>query len=207
MSFLYLLYVSLALGRSHAEYLQRLDLEDKLREQRDLFEQQSRRDGLTGLANRRRFSAVLVDWTASARASGLPLALLILDLDHFKSVNDRHGHSVGDACLREFATQLQQAFPGRNELVARLGGEEFGVLLRDCSLDDAARRADGFRQSFAERALALDEDTLQITVSIGVAAFDPVHDAAGDRLFQAADTALYRAKDAGRNAVQVAARA
>lgn len=68
VSFLYLLYVSLALRRSHGEYLQRLDLEDELREQRDLFEQQSRRDGLTGLANRRRFSAALVEWTTSARA-------------------------------------------------------------------------------------------------------------------------------------------
>lgn len=132
------------------------------------------------------------------------MALLILDLDHFKSVNDRHGHSVGDACLREFAAQLQQAFPGKNELVARLGGEEFGVLLRDCVVGDAARRADAFRQSFAARELALEEGTLQITVSIGVAAFDPALDADGGRLFQAADTALYRAKEAGRNTVQVA---
>jgi diguanylate cyclase (GGDEF)-like protein len=204
VSFLYLLYVSLALRRSHGEYLQRLDLEDELREQRDLFEQQSRRDGLTGLANRRRFSAALVEWTASARASGLPLALLILDLDHFKSVNDRHGHSVGDACLREFAAQLQRAFPGKGELVARLGGEEFGVLLRDCPANDAARRADAFRRAFADSALVLEEGTLQITVSIGVAAFDPAQDADGGRLIQAADSALYRAKDAGRNTVEVA---
>ena len=106
--------------------------------------------------------------------------------------------------MREFAAQLQRAFPGRGELVARLGGEEFGVLLRDCTLDDAARRADAFRRAFADSTLALEEGTLRITVSIGVAAFDPALDADGGRLFQAADAALYRAKEAGRNTVQVA---
>ncbi len=93
VSCLYLLYVSLALRRSHGEYRQRLDLEDELRRQRDLFEQQSRRDGLTGLANRRRFSAALGDWCARARDDGNALILLLLDLDHFKAVNDRHGHA------------------------------------------------------------------------------------------------------------------
>jgi predicted signal transduction protein with EAL and GGDEF domain len=122
VSSLYLLYVSLALRRSHAEYLQRLDLEDELREQRDLYEQQSRRDGLTGLANRRRFSAVLEAWTHASQANGEPLALLVLDLDHFKAVNDRYGHAAGDACLRAFAEDLARAFPGPGEVVARLGG-------------------------------------------------------------------------------------
>ena len=204
VSSLYLLYVSLALRRSHAEYRQRLDLEDELREQRDLFEQQSRRDGLTGLANRRRFSTALVEWTAEARDRRLPLALLILDLDHFKAVNDDHGHAAGDACLREFASGLQQAFPGDGELVARLGGEEFGVLLRNRTLDDAVRCAEAFRASFAARALALEACEIRITVSIGVAAFDHARDADGGALYHAADTALYRAKAAGRNAVQAA---
>ena len=204
VSVLYLLYVSLALRRSHAEYRQRLDLEDEQREQRDLFERQSRRDGLTGLANRRRFSGALADWVAKARSGGSPLALLILDLDHFKSVNDRHGHAAGDTCLREFAEQLQQAFPAQGELVARLGGEEFGVLLRDCTSGEAARRADAFRQAFAGHASAVGEGALQITVSIGVAAFDPARDADGSALYRAADGALYRAKAAGRNTVLVA---
>ena len=204
VSFLYLLYVSLALRRSHVEYRQRLDLEDELREQRDLFERQSRRDGLTGLANRRRFSAALVDWVAKARGNGSPLALLILDLDHFKSVNDRHGHAAGDACLRSFAEQLQQAFPATSELVARLGGEEFGVLLRDCALETAVSRADAFRQACANHVLAWDEGEVRITVSIGVAVLEHAQDADGARLFQAADSALYRAKAAGRDAVRVA---
>lgn len=204
VSFLYLLYVSLALRRSHGEYLQRLDLEDELRQQRDLFEQQSRRDGLTGLANRRRFTAVLGEWVASARSSGTPLALLILDLDHFKSVNDHNGHAAGDASLRAFAAQLQDAFAGTDDLVARLGGEEFGVLLRNCSLADAKQRADKFREDFASQAIAVDGRELRLSVSIGVAMFNPQHHADGGALFQAADAAMYLAKAAGRNAVMQA---
>lgn len=204
VSFLYLLYVSLAMRRSHVEYLQRLNLEDELREQRDLFERQSRRDGLTGLANRRRFSAVLEEWTQKARGGDARLVLLILDLDHFKAINDRHGHAVGDACLRAFAEQLQQAFPAESEAVARLGGEEFGVLLRDAGLDEAVRRADAFRTRFAERVLAMGEGEVRSSVSIGVAGFDPRRDDDGDALYHAADAALYRAKEAGRNTVRVA---
>ncbi len=205
VSVLYLLYVSLALRRSHLEYRQRLDLQDELREQRDLFEQQSRRDGLTGLANRRRFTAVMDEWVGQARGQQMPLALLILDLDHFKSVNDRHGHATGDASLRAFADQLQEAFDGPRELVARLGGEEFGVLLRDCTVDSAGQRADAFRQRFSEQAIDVDGSELRLSVSIGVAGFEPRGDADGDALYHAADTALYRAKAAGRNTVCLAA--
>ena len=129
--------------------------------------------------------------------------MLILDLDHFKAVNDDHGHAAGDACLRAFAEQLQQAFPAGGELVARLGGEEFGVLLRDPQ-DEAAQRAEAFRREFAQRALALDTGDVRSSVSIGVAQFDPRRDADGDALYHAADTALYRAKAAGRNTVQLA---
>lgn len=202
---LYLLYVSLALRRSHGEYRQRLDLEDELRQQRDLFEQQSRRDGLTGLANRRRFSAALDEWTAEARASGTPLALLILDLDHFKAINDRHGHAVGDACLRAFAGQLEQAFGSTDELVARLGGEEFGVLLRGCAIDAAAARAEAFRTRVAATPLVLDDvGALTLGVSIGVAAYDPLRFTDADAFYHASDVALYRAKASGRNTVRMA---
>ena len=202
VSALYLLYVSLALRRSHAEYLQRLDLEDELRQQRDLFQQQSRRDGLTGLANRRRFSSALEEWSAQARTQGAPLSLLILDLDHFKAINDQHGHARGDACLRAFADRLQVAFAAESELVARLGGEEFGVLLRRTSLQQAFARAEAFRAGLAADPIdAGDGVGLALRVSIGVAAFEPAlhHDA--DALYHAADSALYEAKAAGRNRV------
>ena len=207
VSALYLLYVSLALRRSHAEYLQRLDLEDELRQQRDLFEQQSRRDGLTGLANRRRFSSALEDWAIAARTGGTPLSLLILDLDHFKAINDRHGHARGDECLREFATRLQAAFASDEELVARLGGEEFGVLLRETSLQQAFTRAEAFRAGLAADPMDTGDGVdLALSVSIGVAAFEPSRHHDADGLYHAADAALYEAKASGRNTVrQVAA--
>ncbi len=202
VSALYLLYVSLALRRSHAEYLQRLDLEDELRQQRDLFELQSRRDGLTGLANRRWFSAVLEDWVDMAGARGTPVSLLVLDLDHFKAINDQHGHARGDACLREFADRVQAAFGETDQLVARLGGEEFGVLLRDASLQQAFDRAEAFRARLAADPMDAGADAVvALSVSIGVAAFHPHRHHDADALFHAADSALYFAKAAGRNRV------
>lgn len=202
VSLLYLLYVSLALRRTHAEYLQRLDLEDELRRQRDLFEQQSRVDGLTGLANRRRFSAALQDWMRHARATGEPLIMLVLDLDHFKAINDGHGHAVGDACLRIFAQTLQNAFPSP-DLTARLGGEEFAVLLRSGRLADAVRCADVLRISLPE-IVSRDGPGIPLQVSVGVARFDPERHLEPDALYSEADAALYRAKAQGRNRVCVA---
>lgn len=206
VSALYLLYVILALRRSHAEYLQRLDLEDELRQQRDLFQQQSRRDDLTGLANRRWFSSALEDWAVDARTSGTSLALLILDLDHFKAVNDRHGHARGDECLREFAARLQAVFASDEELVARFGGEEFGVLLRETSLRQAFERAEGFRARLAADPMdagagAGADAAIALSVSIGVAAFHAERHHDADALYHAADSALYDAKAAGRNRV------
>ena len=203
VSALYLLYVSLALRRSHADYLQRLDLEDELRQQRDLFQQQSRRDGLTGLANRRRFSAALQEWTRHSRDTGESLILLVLDLDHFKAVNDEHGHAVGDACLRIFADTLQHAFPSPSDLSARLGGEEFAVLVRPGRMDDTVRRADVLRLSLPEISCR-EGAGVPLYVSIGAARFDPERHIDPDQLYREADAALYRAKAQGRNRVVAA---
>lgn len=201
---MYLVYVALASKRGHAEYLQRLDLEDELRRQRDLFEQQSQRDTLTTLPNRRYFNAVLDRWVDEARTAPLPFVLLILDLDWFKAVNDRHGHAVGDAALRAFAEQLQRSFDRPHDVVARLGGEEFAVLIRDCAVTVAMQRAEAFREQLAGRPLPIAGLALGLTVSIGVGGFEPsLHDD-GDALYQAVDKALYSAKASGRNAIRVA---
>jgi diguanylate cyclase len=201
---LFLVYLVLALRRSHREYLERLDLEDELRRQRDRFEQQSQRDGLTGLANRRRFASVLEQWVAEARAAPLPFVLMIFDLDWFKSVNDRHGHAVGDATLRAFAQALEAYFDGPQELVARLGGEEFAVLIRDCAVAAALPRADAFREALAGRPMPIAGLALGLTVSVGVGGFEPSRHADGDTLYNVVDQALYRAKASGRNAVREA---
>ncbi len=199
----YLAYLGLALERTHREWLQRLELDLELRQQRDQFARLSRRDGLTGLANRMHFDQVLREAVADAHQRGTPLALLMCDVDHFKLVNDQFGHAEGDGCLIAFSQRLQREFAAPDTLVARVGGEEFAVLLRDVTVEEAAGRAERFRLAVQEQPMQTQARQLQITISIGVAALS--QSSAGDveRLYQAADMALYRAKSDGRNRVCV----
>ena len=202
----YLVYVLLALLRSHAEYQERLDLDQELRDQRDLFARLSRIDALTELANRRHFGHALDQAIETSRAGRHPLALLVLDLDHFKRINDEHGHAVGDACLIAFASRLASAFSVTGELPARLGGEEFAVVLEGSDAAMARERAESFRARLAIQPIELDGGHLRLTVSIGVAAFDAEMHRDGDGLYRAADRAVYRAKSEGRNRVSVESR-
>jgi len=201
MMVMYLVYVVISLLRSYAEYQQRLDLDQELRNQRDLFSRQSRVDALTELANRRQFADVLTSTTQQAKRSGEPLTLLLLDIDHFKHINDTHGHTIGDACLMAIAGRLKTSFSGDGDLAARVGGEEFGVVLGGQDLAAATLRAEHFRASLAEHPIALDGVTLTMTASIGLAEFDAALHENDDALYHAADSAVYRAKAAGRNRV------
>ncbi|MBC7989279.1 MAG: GGDEF domain-containing protein, partial [Luteimonas sp.] len=202
MMVMYLVYVVISLLRSYAEYQQRLDLDQELRNQRDLFSRQSRIDALTELANRRQFADVLASTTQQAKRSGEPLTLLLLDIDHFKHINDTHGHTIGDACLMAIAGRLKTSFSGEGDLAARVGGEEFGVVLGGQDLSAATLRAERFRASLAEHPIALDGVTLTMTASIGLAEFDATLHENDDALYHAADSAVYRAKAAGRNRVR-----
>ena len=197
----YLIYVVVSLLSNHSAYQERLDLDQVLRDQRDLFAQKSRIDPLTELANRRHFGEVLTRASQQARSNGKPMSLLLLDIDYFKKINDSHGHSVGDACLVEIATRLQKEFGGHGELAARLGGEEFGVVLESRGVSVAAQRAERFREALAAKPIELDGIVLPVTVSLGVAEFDPINHRDADGLYRAADRAVYRAKSAGRNRV------
>jgi diguanylate cyclase (GGDEF)-like protein len=198
----YLGYLLLLLRRSHGEYLQRLDLEDDLRLQRDRFEQQSQLDGLTGLANRRHFSAALEQLARRSATRAEPFALLLFDLDYFKAINDRHGHAVGDACLREFAERLQRTFAPPQHLVARLGGEEFAVLIEDADEDRAVELGERFRAQIAGTPLVLPDLAIGVTVSVGAGDYGPRRTDEPDQFLAAVDQALYRAKAAGRNALR-----
>jgi diguanylate cyclase (GGDEF)-like protein len=198
---IYLVYVYLSLLRSHADYQRRLDIDQDLRDQRDLFARQSRVDPLTDLANRRHFAEVLAGATRQARLEGRPLSLLLLDIDHFKNINDEHGHAVGDTVICTIAARLQLAFPHEGELAARIGGEEFGVVLDGFGGALAAARAESFRESLAARPLLVDGLQLPVTISIGWAEFEPPVHGEVDGLYRAADRALYRAKNEGRNRV------
>lgn len=193
----YMLYMFLVMARSHREYRERLELEEELRHQRNLFERQSRIDGLTGLANRREFIEVLERRLSQADA-GPRTGLLILDVDHFKSVNDTYGHAAGDACLAALAARLGEHFARPGELCARLGGEEFAVVF-DATAGDGARRAEAFLASLALTPLTPGDAEHAVTASLGGAVFDPDAHAGADALYRQADAALYRAKVGGRN--------
>jgi diguanylate cyclase (GGDEF)-like protein len=200
MSF-YALYLAGALVRSHAEYRRRLRLDEALREQRDLYEHLSRTDALTGLSNRRHFTDRLDHAAARALRGGAGFTLLILDVDHFKRVNDRHGHAAGDACLQALADRLHRAFPAPAGLLARLGGEEFGMLFEGGAAE-ALARAEALREDLAREPLSCAGQRIPVTVSIGVGAFEPARHGDADGLYRAVDLALYAAKDRGRNRVQ-----
>jgi diguanylate cyclase (GGDEF)-like protein len=202
----YLTYVYLSLLRAHSDYQHRLDVDQDLRDQRDLFARQSRIDALTELANRRHFAESLAAAAKQARREGTRLSLLLLDIDHFKAINDEHGHAVGDGCLAGVASRLQMAFSNPGELAARIGGEEFGVVLEGLDGPAAAARAEGFREALAAKPLMVDGKVLPVTISIGWAEFEPARNRAIDGFFRAADRALYRAKREGRNRVCADAR-
>ena len=149
-------------------------------------------DALTGLANRRLFDETLAREVARSRRSGAPLALAVVDIDHFKAVNDEHGHQVGDQVLRELAAALRHVVR-TEDLVARYGGEEFVVLAIDATVDAAAALAERLR------AAARTVSTLPVTISVGVAGLPANGD--GAAMVAHADAALYRAKAEGRDRV------
>jgi len=167
---------------------------------RDALRDQSIRDPLTGLFNRRYTEESLEREIARATRSGTPVALLILDLDHFKKINDTYGHSAGDHLLREVGGILR--FRSRTEdVAARHGGEEFLLMLPGMDKIDAVRRAEELRIAISDiQTIENGIDLPRVTVSIGVAVF-PDHGYTADDLLRAADKALYRAKNAGRDRV------
>jgi diguanylate cyclase (GGDEF)-like protein len=154
----------------------------------------STQDGLTGISNRRHFDDVLgLEWRRAAR-SGSPLAVLLLDIDHFKNFNDTSGHQSGDDCLRTVATTLRNTLQRATDVVARYGGEEFVLLLPQTELAQAKALAETLRERIAHEGL--------VTVSIGAAACVPERAVDPAILVKRADEALYAAKAAGRNCVR-----
>lgn len=169
------------------------------REDGALALQLAERDPLTGLLNRRGFRERAAALHDTARQSGTPLALLVVDIDHFKALNDAHGHDAGDRALAAVAERLR-AVARRDDVLARWGGEEFLFLLSGMDADDAAPFAERVRLSLSERAIALEDgQSVCLTASIGVACLPP---ATGiDALIRDADGALFAAKQAGRDRV------
>ncbi len=157
------------------------------------------RDGLTGLYNRKALMSLLSEWTAFAVRHQVPLAVLMIDADHFKAVNDRHGHPVGDRVLRMIADTVRATLR-ESDVAGRYGGEEFAVVLPHTNLEGARQVAERIRRGCEGVHLPLPAGPLTVTVSIGVTTLKPGMRRAEDLVGQA-DEALYRAKAEGRNRV------
>jgi diguanylate cyclase (GGDEF)-like protein/PAS domain S-box-containing protein len=162
-------------------------------------------DALTGVLNRRRFTDLAADELSRALRHDLPVALLMIDLDHFKAVNDRLGHAGGDAVLRSFAATAERVMR-QGDIFGRVGGEEFAALLPQTALDGAVVMAERLRQNILAQPVQVGGVAVAYTVSIGVACWPApqVGEADFDRLMVAADQALYAAKAQGRDRVVAA---
>lgn len=159
------------------------------------------RDSLTGMYNRRYLDETLEREVSRARREGNPLSLVMLDIDHFKRVNDTYGHQVGDEALRMLANTLL-ADIRMEDVACRYGGEEFLVLLPNMPLETAMQRAEAWRGAIEGQSVTLGNFPITITISLGVAAY-PEHGKTPDDLTRCADQALYRAKHGGRNQICV----
>jgi diguanylate cyclase (GGDEF)-like protein len=170
---------------------------------RETLRYQSIRDPLTGLFNRRYLEESLERELHRARRGKRAVAVLMLDLDHFKRFNDEHGHAAGDALLREVGGLLKNKVRG-SDVACRYGGEELAIILPEAELRDAAHRADQIRDAIRRLAIQQAGQTLgSVTVSIGIATY-PQHGESVEQLLSQADAALYRAKDLGRDRVELA---
>jgi diguanylate cyclase (GGDEF)-like protein len=204
-------YLLLGNWRMHADQRRgyALMLREKLRQhtlavQNQALDELARQDPLTGLANRRAYDVWLEDLWQQALTGSAPLGLIMIDIDRFKAFNDINGHPAGDACLRTIANCLRDSLAGVSDCLARLGGEEFAVLLP--GHDEASCIAIAERLRRAAETLGILHPALgagrTMTLSCGVASLQPGESISAGMLCDAADAALYRAKQAGRNCVR-----
>jgi len=173
---------------------------EALKRSNALLQQLSATDALTGLANRRQFDQHLYgEWQRSLR-TGLPLSLLLIDIDYFKRYNDRHGHLAGDACLRQVAGILYDCAQRAGELVARYGGEEFAILLPGADSATAMAVAQRCMDELARAAIVHGDSPVaeHLTCSIGIATVAARPDLTPESLVRSADEALYQVKSSGR---------
>lgn len=186
----------IGIGESILKFMEQGSVEARYHE--ELY-QLATSDPLTGLYNRRQFQELMEKEILRATRHGRALSLALVDIDHFKPVNDRHGHAAGDGVIRSVAQQLRHNARA-DQLIARIGGEEFALVYAEQSLADAAAAAERLRAAVAAAAFELDATPVRITVSIGVAQWQRGMGGLAD-LMRAADQQLYRAKQEGRDRV------
>ena len=169
-----------------------------LRAYQKRLEEMATTDHLTGIANRHLFEMIFEHLTRITRRNPRPVALIVIDIDHFKQVNDTYGHHAGDKVLQDISTLIRQHIRDSDTL-CRWGGEEFVLLLDNCSINDAMQRASGIREAVTRNPVVSGNMQIDVTLSMGVAAYR--EDEALDSLIARADTALYQAKENGRDRI------
>ena len=162
----------------------------------------ARQDALTGVGNRAALEQTLATELGLSQRHGAPFSLLLIDIDHFKSINDRFGHATGDEALRVVAKRLTE-LTRSSDAVFRYGGEEFVILLRNTDVTSAAILAERLRAAIECAPVRCNDDVINVTISSGLTGYQ--RNASSEQLLDLADRALYRAKDEGRNRVHVAA--
>ena len=193
------LFVVLPLLRHHDREQGKLrSLTVLLKERSKKLEAAALTDPLTGTHNRRFFDEALLQYVEEFKRIKRPLGLILIDLDHFKAVNDSHGHDTGDEVLRAVAFCLFEV-TRFHDVVARIGGEEFAIIAPNLSLDELRRFAEKLRHEISQLNLAVGEARLGVTASIGIALAAPEDEPSS--LTKRADVNLYQAKQAGRNRV------
>ncbi len=178
-----------------------LDLQQQLMEAREALRIQATHDALTGVLNRGCVLEVLLTEIARAVRQLRPLAVLMVDLDRFKQINDTHGHMAGDAVLREAAGRMRAA-TRQYDATGRYGGEEFLIVLPGCSARDARAQAERIRQALAAQPFDAAGESIVVTCRIGVSSREVCSTGDADNLIREADAALYAAKNQGRNRVE-----
>ncbi len=180
-----------------------IDLHEELISAREELRVQATHDSLTGLWNRKTILDILKKELSCSDREGKPLGIIIVDIDHFKDINDTYGHIAGDAVLREAAQRMLSSSVRNYDYVARYGGEEFLVVSPGCDISNIFNVAERIRHSFEEKAVYLPEGVINVTCSEGVTATNEDREVDENMLIKTADEALYRAKNGGRNRVEI----
>ena len=192
---LYSLYMFVQASRLNGEYL-------TLIQQQFQLQQLNQIDGLSGIANRRCFDHTLVHFWKTHIRTQARLSLILIDIDHFKQVNDTYGHAAGDEVIIETGNVLKTTCKRETDLVARIGGEEFGVLIATNEVDQVKEIAEKIRRKIETTPIEHDGQLINFTISLGIASTIPALDKNTSDFYKAADKCLYSAKERGRNRIE-----